>query len=100
MFPTGNKPPLKRSRLSGTTEDVTPEPSSQPSGSRGQVVLGKTALNSIPFSLTAFVDSLDEEQRALLQLECQTMQKAWSVASSPVPENCSRSAPQAQAPHL
>ena len=43
--------------------------------------LGLPKLNSIPFSLSKFQDSLSEEQRRLLQLECEVMGKSWSVAN-------------------
>lgn len=36
-----------------------------------------TKLNSIPFSLREFVESLSEEQRALLKLECETLSPVW-----------------------
>ncbi|KAJ7671628.1 uracil-DNA glycosylase-like protein [Mycena polygramma] len=39
--------------------------------------LGIQRLNSIPFSLSAFVDALPEDARALLALECDTMGKSW-----------------------
>ena len=38
---------------------------------------GSQALNSIPFSLSAFQDSLTEEGKNLLSLECETMGKSW-----------------------
>ncbi|KAF8656815.1 hypothetical protein AX16_002364 [Volvariella volvacea WC 439] len=34
-------------------------------------------LNSIPFSLSSFQESLTEEQRRLLKLECEVMGRAW-----------------------
>ncbi|KAK7032861.1 uracil-DNA glycosylase [Favolaschia claudopus] len=40
-------------------------------------VLGTQRLNSIPFSLSAFVESLSPDHRALLALECDTMGKSW-----------------------
>ncbi|KAJ6577833.1 uracil-DNA glycosylase-like protein [Mycena capillaripes] len=39
--------------------------------------LGIQSLNSIPFSLSAFVDALPPDARALLALECDTMGKSW-----------------------
>jgi uracil-DNA glycosylase len=36
-------------------------------------------LNSIPFSMTGFLESLNDEERDLLGLECETMGKSWSV---------------------
>ncbi|KAJ8072844.1 uracil DNA glycosylase [Marasmius tenuissimus] len=38
---------------------------------------GSQKLNAIPFSLKAFQDSLDEDQRNLLDLECQVLGKSW-----------------------
>lgn len=38
---------------------------------------GMQKLNSIPFSLSDFMDSLDEEKRQLLRLECEVMGKSW-----------------------
>ncbi|KAI0649340.1 uracil-DNA glycosylase [Trametes meyenii] len=35
------------------------------------------SLNSIPFSLSTFQDSLSDEEKKLLALECQTMGKSW-----------------------
>lgn len=40
---------------------------------------GLVKLNSIPFSMTAYLDSLSEEEKRLLQLECEVMGKSWSV---------------------
>jgi uracil-DNA glycosylase len=36
-------------------------------------------LNAIPFSVSAFQDSLTQEQKDLLKLECETMGKSWWV---------------------
>jgi uracil-DNA glycosylase len=36
-------------------------------------------LNAIPFSLSAFVESLSPDDRALLALECEVMGKSWFV---------------------
>ena len=35
------------------------------------------ALNSIPFSLGEYMESLTEDQKRLLKLECETMGKSW-----------------------
>ncbi|KII89751.1 hypothetical protein PLICRDRAFT_108541 [Plicaturopsis crispa FD-325 SS-3] len=40
-------------------------------------VFGTQRLNSIPFSLSAFQDSLSQEERNLLALECDVMGKVW-----------------------
>jgi uracil-DNA glycosylase len=39
---------------------------------------GLRKLNSIPFSLSEFIESLNEEQKQLLRLECEVMGKSWS----------------------
>jgi len=53
---------------------------------RSAVVVSKTqTLNSIPFNLNGFINSLTEEQRDLLGLEIETMGKSWSVSTSPPP---------------
>lgn len=38
---------------------------------------GLRKLNSIPFSLSEFINSLDEDKRQLLRLECEVMGKSW-----------------------
>lgn len=38
---------------------------------------GKESLNSIAFSMAAFLESLDDEEKKLLALECETMGKSW-----------------------
>ena len=38
---------------------------------------GQQPLNSIPFSLSEYVASLTEDQKRLLNLECETMGKSW-----------------------
>ncbi|CAK5269204.1 unnamed protein product [Mycena citricolor] len=40
-------------------------------------VLGSQTLNSIPFSLSSFVEGLSDEQRALIALECDVIGKSW-----------------------
>lgn len=42
---------------------------------------GLQKLNSIPFSLSSFIESLDDEQKRLLRLECEVMGKSWLVMS-------------------
>lgn len=57
-------------------------------GSSTAVVLKSQMLNSIPFNLNGFINSLTEEQRDLLGLEIEAMGKSWSVsASSSLPRN-------------
>lgn len=38
---------------------------------------GMQPLNSIPFSLSEYIDSLTGDQKRLLRLECETMGKSW-----------------------
>ncbi|THH29989.1 hypothetical protein EUX98_g4201 [Antrodiella citrinella] len=38
---------------------------------------GSQALNSIPFSLSAYQEALSEQERQLLGLECESMGKSW-----------------------
>ncbi|KAF8968008.1 hypothetical protein BDZ97DRAFT_2073103 [Flammula alnicola] len=38
---------------------------------------GLQKLNAIPFSLSAYQESLSEEEKRLLQLECEVMGKVW-----------------------
>ncbi|KAF9818587.1 hypothetical protein IEO21_02692 [Rhodonia placenta] len=45
--------------------------------SAGTALTSQAALNSIPFSLSAFQEQLSDEERKLLALECETMGKSW-----------------------
>ena len=78
--------PLKRQRtlmdmLGGSSAKKT-----KVGGSTAGAVVSKTqGLNSIPFNLNGFIDSLTEEQRGLLGLEIETMGKSWLVSVSPPP---------------
>jgi hypothetical protein len=38
---------------------------------------GLVKLNSIPFSMTAYSESFSDEEKQLLQLECEVMGKSW-----------------------
>ena len=38
---------------------------------------GSQSLNSIPFSLSSYQESLAEQERQLLGLECETLGKSW-----------------------
>ncbi|CAE6499260.1 unnamed protein product [Rhizoctonia solani] len=49
----------------------------QPGPSAKRTVNGVTALKYIPFSMDTFVEGLNEEQKKLLQLECETLNKVW-----------------------
>ncbi|KAJ7722743.1 uracil-DNA glycosylase-like protein [Mycena maculata] len=43
----------------------------------------RPTLNSLPFSFSAFVDGLTDEQRALLALECETLARGWLKVCAP-----------------
>jgi len=77
--------PLKRQRtlmdmFSGSSAKKT-----KINGPSAAVVSKTKTLNSIPFNLNGFINSLTEEQRDLLGLEIETMGKSWSVSTSPPP---------------
>ena len=77
--------PLKRQRtlmdmLGGSSAKKT-----KVVGSTAAVVSNTKTLNSIPFNLNGFINSLTEEQRELLGLEIETMGKSWLVFVSPPP---------------
>ncbi|KAJ7242778.1 uracil-DNA glycosylase-like protein [Mycena haematopus] len=72
----------KRQKLAPrfTAGATTTHTSSPPTNSTAVIkrrALGTQRLNSIPFSLSAFVESLPTDARALLALECDTMGKSW-----------------------
>lgn len=73
--------PLKRQR---TLVDMFSGPSAKKSKVDGSssAVSKRQTLNSIPFNLNEFINSLKEEQRDLLGLEIETMGKSWSVPIS------------------
>ncbi len=61
--------------------------SSSSSGARARPVQKRArtdtpSLNSIPFSLKEYQDSLSDEERTLLTLECETLGKSWSVRNA------------------
>ncbi|EIM90965.1 uracil-DNA glycosylase [Stereum hirsutum FP-91666 SS1] len=61
--------------LSSVSGSLVPGPSKGTSSSSTKI--GFVPLNSIPFSLSAYLESLTEDQRRLLQLECETLGKSW-----------------------
>jgi uracil-DNA glycosylase len=65
-----SEPSIKKARVSDP--NPTPSPNDGPSKPSG---LQK--LNSIPFSLSEYKDSLTEEQKNLLRLECEVMGLTW-----------------------
>jgi len=77
--------PLKRQR---TLVDMFSSSSAKKikvGGSSAAVVSKAQTLNSIPFNLNGFINSLTEEQRDLLGLEIETMGKSWSVSFITIP---------------
>jgi uracil-DNA glycosylase len=66
-------PSAKKLKLS-VSEPALPGKRSMTSASQSQ------RLNAIPFSSSQFQESLSEEQRRLLALECAYMGKSWCVA--------------------
>ncbi|KAJ6487638.1 uracil-DNA glycosylase-like protein [Mycena sanguinolenta] len=62
----------------GSTTTPTSSPPTNTTSVTKRRALGTQRLNSIPFSLSAFVASLPtDDARALLALECDTMGKSW-----------------------
>jgi len=79
--------PLKRQRTLVDMFSSSSAKKTKVGGSSAAVVSKAQTLNSIPFNLDGFINSLTEEQRDLLGLEIETMGKSWSVSSSPSPEH-------------
>lgn len=71
----GAKSIAKRRKIEKSSVSTTEETASPPA-TLAPPKPGQT-LNSIPFSLSAYVESLSEDQRRLLALECDTMGKSW-----------------------
>lgn len=82
MFFGGKKGtgPVKKAKLS-SSESKSDSVNKKITASAPRTA-GLLKLNSIPFSLSDFIDSLDEEQKRLLRLECEVMGKSWSALSS------------------
>jgi uracil-DNA glycosylase len=72
-----NKKPKLTASASGSRNRPTTAAGSQSSGGSSGVGDGLQALNSIPFSSTEYTASLNEDQKRLLKLECETMGKSW-----------------------
>lgn len=62
----------KKPKLTGPKAKSTVDGTQTSGGSPSQ-----QALNSIPFSMSEYIDSLTEDQKRLLTLECETMGKSW-----------------------
>lgn len=63
--------PLKGLKPSGGSTPSIASDSARPK------VSGFVKLNSIPFSMTAYIESLSDEEKRLLRLECEVMGKSW-----------------------
>jgi hypothetical protein len=72
----GSNTPSKKPKLtapSGSSGNEKLSAVSSPSGGSS----GLQPLNSIPFFLNEYIDSLTGDQKRLLKLECETMGKSW-----------------------
>lgn len=58
----------------GSTSSVASNSSTRPKTSAAS---GLVKLNSIPFSMAAYQESLSDDEKRLLQLECEVMGKSW-----------------------
>jgi uracil-DNA glycosylase len=74
--------PPSGSRAGMATSSPGGDPDSAPQGSKTparRTVNGITALKYIPFSMDEFLKTLTPDQKRLLQLECETLNKSWQV---------------------
>lgn len=66
--------PLKGLKPSGgSASSIASDNTTQPKASTS----GLVKLNSIPFSMTTYLESLSDEEKRLLQLECEVIGKSW-----------------------
>ncbi|KAG5645551.1 hypothetical protein DXG03_005826 [Asterophora parasitica] len=72
---TSGEPSTKRLKL--TPSGASGSSSSSLKSTNGSKVFGLQKLNSIPFSLGSYRESLTEDQKGLLRLECEVMGKSW-----------------------
>lgn len=73
----GSDTPSKKSKLAASSsgnDKLSSAASGTQSPGRSP---GQQSLNSIPFSLSEYIDSLTGDQKRLLKLECDTMGKSW-----------------------
>ncbi|KAA1467329.1 uracil-DNA glycosylase [Dentipellis sp. KUC8613] len=78
--PASAEPSSKKQKLvkSGSSSSALAVSGKSVAGSSASTTtLGLQPLNAIPFSMSAYQDSLTEDQRRLLKLECETMGKSW-----------------------
>ncbi len=67
-------PSAKKLKLSPASSTRQSASSSSGTVAKG---FGVQRLNSIPFSMSGFQESMTDEQRDLLRLECEAMGKSW-----------------------
>lgn len=94
MMSGGTKTPESGSTIQKSAKKQKTSSKSGPSSdgneagsSTGAATFGLQPLNSIPFSKVAFMESLSEEVRGLLELECETMGLSWWVRFR-IPSSC------------
>ena len=71
------EPSAKKIKLAGSASLSSKETTTKATTSIK--VAGMQKLNSIPFSLSAYQESLSDEERKFLQLECEVMGGSWYV---------------------
>ncbi|KAG6854398.1 hypothetical protein C0991_007389 [Blastosporella zonata] len=64
------EPSAKKVKLTASSSSSSMKPN-------GSTVFGVQKLNSIPFSLSLYQETLTEDQKGLLRLECEMMGKSW-----------------------
>lgn len=67
----------KRQRSLMDMFSSTPSSTPSPSTSSKVAKTDKPTLNSIPFSLSEYQKNFSEEEKLLLELECETMGRSW-----------------------
>ncbi|KAF5382070.1 hypothetical protein D9615_004281 [Tricholomella constricta] len=64
-------------KLKLTASGVSSSSTSSLNSTNGSKTFGLQKLNSIPFSLASYRETLTEDQKGLLRLECEVMGKSW-----------------------
>jgi uracil-DNA glycosylase len=73
-----SEPSAKKLKLSASTNSITAGATLKAAGSASRPKgFGVQKLNSIPFSLSAFQESLSNENKEYLKLECEVLGKSW-----------------------
>lgn len=75
---SSSEPSAKKLKVSASTCSITSVSKSTGSVSRPKG-FGVQKLNTIPFSLSAFQESMSAEEKEYLRLECEVMGKSWCV---------------------